>query len=550
MFASPMPVPKQQYDGIAGLPLVGGKLYTYAAGTTIPKLTFSDAAGTVPQTNPIVLNARGEPANAIFWSGAYYVELKDALGNLIYTVDNFQPSVNQSELLDDVGAGMVGFDIGTVYSVGTVGRWLVDFATSAGSSLIGFLQAGVGAVLRTMQDKNRDIVNIKDFGASHTKTNAQNRAALDLAIAALNAANGGVIVIDYDICWGVKTRTPSTWPNFTGTTQPILIQDFSRGFTQDPLVYPAAYDGMQYRVWSNTPQTTSPGQHDGNTLFLRGSWNPNVFTSNDANLLGAGLPGRTAFDNYRNGFSTGTNGNATWSFMQGTLAGAGYTNEELSNLQIIKFSMPGDTLGDYSPLVVERKTSWASYGIGTNAPQAQHHFGPATGSPSGYNMMLQSASILVQFVLRGLTGAARDIILRNNDGTFGINVPAVGDAVQVDYTNRRVWIPGSLQLRRQTITYSAAMTFDPALGNFFEITATNGVAFVINQPVLPLLAGLFVTVKIKNTSGGALGAVTWSAIFKMSAWVQPANGFNRAITFECDGTNWNEISRTASDVPN
>lgn len=35
-----------------------------------------------------------------------------------------------------------------------------------GSSLIGFIQSGAGAVLRPMQDKARDIVSVKDFGAS------------------------------------------------------------------------------------------------------------------------------------------------------------------------------------------------------------------------------------------------------------------------------------------------------------------------------------------------------------------------------------------------
>jgi len=89
MALSLMPLPKQHYSGIAGLPLVGGKVYTYAAGTVTPKQTFSDAAGTIPQTNPIILNARGEPASAIYWSGNYKVEVRDALDNLIYTVDNY-----------------------------------------------------------------------------------------------------------------------------------------------------------------------------------------------------------------------------------------------------------------------------------------------------------------------------------------------------------------------------------------------------------------------------------------------------------------------------
>lgn len=426
-----------------------------------------------------------------------------------------------------------------------------SFAAANGASLSGFQQAGAGAIVSTVQDKNRQIVNAKDFGALPGNTNAQNKTALQLAITALNASAGGVIVVDYDICYGVKTRTPSTWPDFTGTTKPILIQDSSRGFTQDPSVYPTSYDGAQYRVWANTPQTTTPGQHDGNGMFMRGSWNPYFFTSNDANLAAVGNPARTTYDNYRNGFTVGVNGSAAWSFMNGSLAGAGYTTEELSNLQIgAKFSITGDTLGDYVAIIVERKTGSMAYGLGTNAPQARHHFGPVTGSPANYDMMIQSAGVNSQLVLRNSSGSGQDIILRNNAGTFGVNCPSVGDAIQVNYSNRRVWIPGSLQLRLKAQNYSASITIDPALGNIVVIEPTNTSAFTINSPSAPVDPGVILVITISNTFGLALGVATWNSNFKLAgAWVQPAAGFSRTITFFCDGTYWHEMCRNAADKP-
>lgn len=84
--ASLIPTGKQLYLGNDGLPLNGGKLFTYLAGTSTPKATYSDAAGTVPNANPIILNARGEAL--VFWSGSYDVTLTDALGNIIYSVLN------------------------------------------------------------------------------------------------------------------------------------------------------------------------------------------------------------------------------------------------------------------------------------------------------------------------------------------------------------------------------------------------------------------------------------------------------------------------------
>ncbi|HLA60964.1 MAG TPA: hypothetical protein VK626_01840, partial [Nitrospiraceae bacterium] len=103
--------------------------------------------------------------------------------------------------------------------------------------------------------------------------------------------------------------------------------------------------------------------------------------------------------------------------------------------------------------------------------------------------------------------------------------------------------------KRITITYSASMTIDASIGNEFDITATNGTAFTINAPTNPV-DGQAITVTIANNSGGALGAVTWNAVFKMSAWTQPANNNNRSITFKYNGTNWQQISQTGVDVPN
>lgn len=103
--------------------------------------------------------------------------------------------------------------------------------------------------------------------------------------------------------------------------------------------------------------------------------------------------------------------------------------------------------------------------------------------------------------------------------------------------------------KRVTVAYSASMTPDAALGNNWEITANNGVAFTINAPTNPA-DGMRVTVKIRNTSGGALGAVTWSAAFKMSAWTSPATGFSRSITFNYNAANWVQEFQATVDVPN
>jgi hypothetical protein len=71
-----------------GFPLVGGQLFTYAAGTSTPQATYTDSTQTTQNTNPIILNFRGEAFVWLDLTLAYKFILKDINGNLIWTEDN------------------------------------------------------------------------------------------------------------------------------------------------------------------------------------------------------------------------------------------------------------------------------------------------------------------------------------------------------------------------------------------------------------------------------------------------------------------------------
>lgn len=85
--ASLSPTPKLQFFGTDGLPLVGGKLYTYAAGTTTPLASYADHTGVTANTNPVILDSNGEADVWLPDTTSYKYVLKTSADVTLYTVD-------------------------------------------------------------------------------------------------------------------------------------------------------------------------------------------------------------------------------------------------------------------------------------------------------------------------------------------------------------------------------------------------------------------------------------------------------------------------------
>jgi len=74
-----------------GDPLSGGKIYTYEAGTTTPKATYTSITGDTAHSNPIVLDAAGRVPGYEIWlltSAQYKFVLKTAADVTVFTIDN------------------------------------------------------------------------------------------------------------------------------------------------------------------------------------------------------------------------------------------------------------------------------------------------------------------------------------------------------------------------------------------------------------------------------------------------------------------------------
>ena len=79
-----------------GKPLAGGKVYTYSAGTTTSKATYTTMAGTVANPNPVILDQNGK-AKIFLGDGSYRLQIKDSNDALIDDIDQISRYVTQSE---------------------------------------------------------------------------------------------------------------------------------------------------------------------------------------------------------------------------------------------------------------------------------------------------------------------------------------------------------------------------------------------------------------------------------------------------------------------
>lgn len=153
------PVFKQKFFDNAGIPLNGGKLFSYLATSTTKTATYSDAAGVSLNSNPIILNFRGEADVFIEPNKGYKFVLApandtDPPTNPIWTADN----VRSSQLITLYG----GVDTGvinayvltftanfTAYIDGIVLYW-IPATTNSGASTINV--NGLGPVAIVNQD--------------------------------------------------------------------------------------------------------------------------------------------------------------------------------------------------------------------------------------------------------------------------------------------------------------------------------------------------------------------------------------------------------------
>lgn len=119
----------QQFFDNNGVPLSGGLIYTYQAGSSTPLATYTDINATVANANPIVLNSSGRLDDEIWLTYGYYYKfvLKDSAGSTLGTYDNLYGiiGVQAASTGTTIPTGMISLWYGAIGSVPT-GWYLCD----------------------------------------------------------------------------------------------------------------------------------------------------------------------------------------------------------------------------------------------------------------------------------------------------------------------------------------------------------------------------------------------------------------------------------------
>jgi len=548
----------QQFFDNNGVPLAGGKLYSYAAGTTTPQTAYTSASGSTPLSNPIILDSGGRVATGEIWITAgsnYKFVLKTSTDTTLATWDNI--------------TGINGTGI------------------TSNASNVTYDPAGTGAVSTTVQTKLRQTVSVLDFGADTAA--ADNTTAIQAALNYVTSVNGTLIVPGIFKCASPLTLYVAA----------ITIKGYS-----------ALLCGLQYTGTGSGTFITSTSCESVHFETIGITYTSSSFTGTlvkhvngarhsffKCSLNGVGVSSATYLLDLSSSITTEcirTRFSGGQTLVNGGTASTtiGFTNCDFDTYAITSIYRPRQgwsiincafenaidgtgsaILTEATDNVLGLVVSGCWMGDATSATAFRWIY---LGRPKG---VLISGNYIngtgyLNSTAINIAGASSGVVVKGNYfGSFATGVALNSLCTSYDIGQNSVtagctevtgvlqqsvgnYVIGTRAIRTgssgiylESPTYGTSIAIDSSAGDNFVITVTNGTAFTINNPI-NTNGSQIISIKIVNSSGGAMGTITWGSNYRLATWTNPANATSRTIDFVYNNSVWVEKSRTPADVPN
>lgn len=248
------PALDQIYFDNNGLPLAGGSLYSYSAGTSTPLATYTDYTNTVANANPVVLDSSGRGQ---VWLGnsAYKFVLKDSSGNTIWTKDNVR----------SIEALISSFKINTTAG-GTTTMTSADVAQ----------QYWIGSLTQTVKLPTTGIANGQQF-------TILNRSSGNVTVQASDASAIQIMTSGTQLFLTANIATPVSSSDWTATYVGSATNSVYAAIIGQPSDVTSGAAG--YSTWASALAAVNTGD---NILILKGTITENVTISKNVNILGEG----------------------------------------------------------------------------------------------------------------------------------------------------------------------------------------------------------------------------------------------------------------------
>lgn len=173
----------QQFFDNNGVPLSGGLVYTYQAGSSTALTSYTDINGTTPNSNPIILDASGRFPNEVWltYGFNYKFVVQTSSATTIGTYDNIYGIIGvQAAAGTTIPAGLISLWYGSIGSVPT-GWYLCDgsngtpdlrdrFIVGAGSTYsVSSVGGSTDAIVVTHNHTATSTSTVTDPGHRHTQ---------------------------------------------------------------------------------------------------------------------------------------------------------------------------------------------------------------------------------------------------------------------------------------------------------------------------------------------------------------------------------------------